>query len=187
MDEKTERLQSCPPKNYRALMITQMQVYRNHIDTHLAYHPDIPRDENPLAHFFGMFGIFFRQIFCSFACPDREICDVRAVPPFNIKRWYTFEELKSLPSDLSMGCLSHDCPHNREQNAVQLFLANDPGHLEKHKYYHRIHGPGERERTKRHFLKMYGPLLHDMYCSAACPAMGTCKKKGNIYIPERYA
>jgi hypothetical protein len=185
--EDPEKIYNCPAGNYRTLMLTQLQVYRVHIDYHLAFHPDIPENKDPMAHFFSMFGSFFRQIFCTFACPDRGICRVRELPPFNIMRIYSFEDLKSLPLDPSMGSTVKNCPHIQEQQAVQFYIASDPEHLQKHKYYHGIHGLQMDEHAKHHFLEMYGPLLRDMFCGAICPLRLTCRRSGDIYFPQRYA
>ena len=187
MKEDSEKLQSCPAKNYRALMLTQMQVYRAHIDSHLVFHPDILDGGDPLAHFFNMFGAFFRQIFCTFACADRSICRVRKLPPFRMGRVYSFEELGSFCEDTSVGSVLKGCPHVSEQNAVQFYIASDPEHVAKHKYYHGIHGLRATERTKRHLLKMYGPLLRDMFCSAVCPLQSTCRRSRGACVPRRYA
>ncbi|HUV07905.1 MAG TPA: hypothetical protein VMX75_09265 [Spirochaetia bacterium] len=169
-------IESCSSKNYQSLMMTQLQVYRKHIDTHLKFHPHVKDLVNPMVHFFNMFGIFFRQIYCGFACPERQICAVRLEPKFKIKHVFSFNELRELPIDLTIGVSNEGCHRYQELNAVQLYIARNPDHIEKHKYYYGICGDNEEERTVRHFLSMYAPLLCDMFCSAVCPDQAGCEQ-----------
>ena len=200
MEQARETIESCPPKNYQSLMSTQLAVYRKHIDSHLKFHPEIGTRENALAHFFNMFGIFFRQIYCGLACPDRQICSVRQEPRLGVMEVLDFDQLKHLPTvlptvlppDLSMGdivevCATYPgCHHQLALNAAQIYIARNPEHLKRHKYYYGINGVNEKERTVRHFLSMYAPLLRDMFCSAVCPEGSSCKRT-NLNIPRQIA
>ncbi len=164
-------------------MLTQMEVYKRHIDLHVRFHPEVPAGGDRLSHFFGMFGDFFRLIFCTFACQDRFACAVRTGAPFHIERAYAFEELDALPHGLDCVSLQAGCPFALQQAAAQLYVAGRPRHIERHKYFYGIHGANEVERTQRHFLSLYGPLLRDMFCSAVCPLRGRCDRSGGSCRP----
>ena len=91
-----DRIESCPENEYRTLMMTQMQIYRTHIKSHIKIHPRATAKEKSLAHFFDMFGKYFRIIYCGFACDNREKCDVLEIPFINIKKVFYFEQLISI-------------------------------------------------------------------------------------------
>ena len=181
------RLVSCPPERYRELMLTQMEVYKRHIVWHVRFHPEIPQGGDILAHFFGMFGDFFRRIFCTFACQDRFICDVRRQAPFMIDHAYRFEQLLDFPRDVAADSTIQGCAYGLQRAAVESHIARHPKHIERHKYFYGICGVNEMERARRHFLAMYGPLLRDMFCSAVCPGRGRCRRLGDSYSPVRTA
>ena len=178
----------CPEKQYRMLMMTQMHIYRNHIGAHLKLHPHVCSKEKSLAHFFNMFGKFFRNIFCGFACEKRTDCLVLKLSFANIQETYDFEHLESFKQDFSLGVMVENCHHSNELNAIQIHIAYNfiKFNSETKKYYICEISETTKEKVLKKFLKKYGHLLQEMFCSAVCINRSNCKR-GNVYIPRQYA
>lgn len=187
-NELTDCIKSCPEEQYRTLMITQMEIYKCHIGTHLIHHPDLDGKEKSLSHFFNMYGSFFRYIYCGFACENRAVCTVCNNKFFNVKRTFEFDELSSFPHDFSMGVMVENCFYSKELNAIQLFFAKSFLKWKKNKkelYLKNMH-ENNTKTNLRLFLKKYGHLIQEMFCSTVCSKKGSCKR-GNTYIPKHYA
>ncbi len=185
----SHKFKSCPEDKYRILMMTQMQIYRNHIDTHLRLHPHVSDcREKSLSHFFNMFGAFFRYIYCGFACENRANCKVCDNKFFKVNRVFNFEELSAFPSDFTLGVKVSNCHHKRQLNAIQIFLAKSFIELDEHikmEYLPDYHKNTDKNNMKE-FLTKYGHLLQEMFCRTVCAKRGICKC-GNTYISKHYA
>ncbi len=181
-------INSCPEKQYRTLMLTQMQIYRNHIGAHLKLHPHVNGKEKSLSHFFNMFGSFFRYIYCGFACENRSKCKVWDNKFFNVRHVFDFDELYAFPYDYSIGVKVKNCPHGRELNAIQVFIAKtfmEWDQCKKDQYLDDMHKNNYKTNI-RLFLNKYGHLIQEMFCSTVCSKRNICKC-GNTYIPRHYA
>ena len=76
--------------------------------------------------------------------------------------------------------MSERCEHLREFLDLEVDVIKR--HLNDHKWFHHI--IDENDGVKD-FIKSYGWLIREMYCSAICEARDTCSLKETMFKDEK--